>query len=72
MGDISIVATNWRLVQVGRVVLIQEGPSAGRLAAIVEVIDHKRVRTRYSEREMESQRHAFGEDEQMGRYGQRD
>lgn len=49
MGDISIVATNWRLVQVGRVVLIQEGPDAGRLAAIVEVIDHKRVRTRYRE-----------------------
>lgn len=46
MGDISIVATEWRLVQVGRVVLIQEGPDAGRLAAIVEVIDHKRVRSR--------------------------
>lgn len=46
MGDINIVATEWRTVQVGRVVLIQEGPAAGRLAAIVEIIDHKRVRSR--------------------------
>lgn len=45
MGDISIVATEWRNVQVGRVVLIQEGPEAGRLAAIVDIVDHKRVRT---------------------------
>lgn len=46
MGDISIVATEWRTVQVGRVVLVQEGKDAGRLAAIVEIIDHKRVRSR--------------------------
>lgn len=46
MGDINIVATEWRTVEVGRVVLIQEGPDAGRLAAIVEIIDHKRVRSR--------------------------
>lgn len=45
MGDISIVATEWRTVQVGRVLLIQEGSDAGRLAAIVEIIDHKRVRS---------------------------
>lgn len=49
MGDISIVDTKWRRVEVGRVVLIQEGPAAGRLAAIVEIIDHKRVRTRRRE-----------------------
>jgi len=33
-----------RLVELGRVVLINDGPSAGKLAAIVEIIDHKRVR----------------------------
>lgn len=44
MGDATISAPKWRLVEVGRVVLIQEGPSAGRLATIVEIIDHKRVR----------------------------
>ncbi|KAF7541934.1 hypothetical protein G7054_g316 [Neopestalotiopsis clavispora] len=44
MSETSIVASNWRLVEVGRIVLIQgESASAGRLAAIVEIIDHKRV-----------------------------
>lgn len=44
MGDTTIVASNWRLVEVGRVVLLQgNGPFAGRLATIVEIIDHKRV-----------------------------
>ena len=44
MGEASIVASNWRLVEVGRVVLLQgDSPYAGRLAAIVEIIDHKRV-----------------------------
>lgn len=46
MGDINITSPEWRLVQVGRVVVLQSGPEAGRLAAIVEVIDHKRVRFR--------------------------
>lgn len=46
MGDISISAPEWRLIQVGRVVILQSGPETGRLAAIVEVIDHKRVRFR--------------------------
>lgn len=32
-----------RYVQVGRVVLVEEGPSAGQLAVIVEIIDHNRV-----------------------------
>lgn len=32
-----------RYVEVGRVVLVEEGPSAGQLAVIVEVIDHNRV-----------------------------
>lgn len=44
MGDATIVASNWRLVEVGRVILLQgNGPYAGRLATIVEIIDHKRV-----------------------------
>ena len=44
MGDATIESPNWRLVEVGRVVLIQgESPYTGRLAAIVEIIDHKRV-----------------------------
>jgi ribosomal protein L14E/L6E/L27E len=32
-----------RQVQVGRVVLLTYGPDAGKLATIVEVIDHGRV-----------------------------
>jgi len=32
-----------RFVEVGRVVLINSGPSAGKIAAIVEIIDHKRA-----------------------------
>ncbi|SAM75090.1 probable RPL14B-ribosomal protein [Ustilago bromivora] len=32
-----------RYVEVGRVVLVEEGPSAGQLAVIVEVIDHNRA-----------------------------
>jgi large subunit ribosomal protein L14e len=44
MGDAEIKASSWRLVEVGRVVLIHGGPSDGKLAAIVEIIDHKRVR----------------------------
>lgn len=44
MGDADIKASQWRLVEVGRVVLIHGGPSDGKLATIVEIIDHKRVR----------------------------
>lgn len=40
----EISASNWKNVEVGRIVLLQEGPYAGRLATIVEIIDHKRVR----------------------------
>ena len=40
---INIVASQWRLVEVGRVVLFTHGQYAGRLAVIVEIIDHKRV-----------------------------
>ncbi|KAF2277652.1 60S ribosomal protein L14 [Westerdykella ornata] len=43
MGDADITTTQWRQVEVGRVVLFSTGPYQGRLAAIVEIIDHKRV-----------------------------
>jgi large subunit ribosomal protein L14e len=43
MADVQITASSWRLVEVGRVVLFSTGPYSGRLAAIVEIIDHKRV-----------------------------
>lgn len=36
-------ASSWRHVEVGRIVLIKDGPCAGRLAAIAEIIDHKRA-----------------------------
>jgi large subunit ribosomal protein L14e len=32
-----------RFVEVGRVVLINQGEFAGKLAAIVEIIDHNKV-----------------------------
>lgn len=37
--------SQWKLVEVGRVVLFMNGPHSGKLAAIVEIIDHKRVRS---------------------------
>ncbi|KAF2745894.1 60S ribosomal protein L14 [Sporormia fimetaria CBS 119925] len=43
MGDADITTSQWRLVEVGRVVLFSTGPFAGRLATVVEIIDHKRV-----------------------------
>ncbi len=43
MGDAEISASSWRLVEVGRIVLIHDGPSEGKLATIVEIIDHRRV-----------------------------
>lgn len=43
MGDATIITSSWRLVEVGRVVLVQGGVHDGKLAAIVEIIDHKRV-----------------------------
>ena len=33
-----------RLVELGRVVLLNDGPCAGKLATVVEIIDHKRAR----------------------------
>jgi large subunit ribosomal protein L14e len=44
MADIEITLASWKLVEVGRLVLIRRGPFAGKLAAIVEIVDHRRVR----------------------------
>lgn len=44
MSTESIVKTaNWRLVEVGRVVLVKNGQGAGKLAAIVEIISQRKV-----------------------------
>jgi hypothetical protein len=43
MQPVEAPSTFKRFVQVGRVVLVNEGPSKGKLAVIAEVIDHKRV-----------------------------
>ena len=43
MGDAEIKTSPWRLVEVGRVVLVHSGPQDGKLATIVEIVDHKRV-----------------------------
>lgn len=40
MAEINIEATSWRRIEVGRVLKLENGG----LAAIVEIIDHKRVR----------------------------
>jgi len=44
MADIDVKIAQWKLVEVGRVVLIRRGPFTGKLAVIVEIVDHKRVR----------------------------
>lgn len=41
--DSVVKASNWRLVEVGRVVLVNKGQYAGKLATVVEIIDQKRV-----------------------------
>lgn len=43
MGDAEVTASQWKYVEVGRVALFSAGPFAGKIAAIVEIIDHKRV-----------------------------
>lgn len=45
MADIDVKVAQWKLVEVGRVVLIRRGPYIGKLAAIVEIVDHRRVRS---------------------------
>lgn len=41
--SINIEEPQWKYVELGRVAFINQGPAAGKLAAIVEIIDHKRV-----------------------------
>ncbi|MCJ1443896.1 MAG: hypothetical protein MMC23_004396 [Stictis urceolatum] len=43
MAEITVKASAWKLVELGRVVTFLQGEFKGRLAAIVEIIDHKRV-----------------------------
>ena len=43
--SIDITDSSWKLVEVGRVVLVRRGPQEGKLATIVEIIDSKRVRS---------------------------
>ncbi|GMF70111.1 unnamed protein product [Aspergillus oryzae] len=43
MADIDIKIAQWKLVEIGRVVLIRRGPYTGKLATIVEIVDHRRV-----------------------------
>ncbi|KAK9447427.1 60S ribosomal protein eL14 [Limtongia smithiae] len=43
MSESVIKGAKWRLVEVGRIVLISKGPAAGKLATVVEIIDHKRI-----------------------------
>lgn len=43
MGDAEVTANNWKLVEVGRVAIFRKGQYNGKLAAIVQIIDHKRV-----------------------------
>lgn len=44
MSSESVVKTaNWRLVEVGRVVLVKNGQGAGKLATIVEIISQRKV-----------------------------
>lgn len=43
MADIDVKVASWKLVEVGRLVLIRSGPFEGKLAAIVEIVDHRRV-----------------------------
>lgn len=39
----TVQTPNWRQVELGRVVLFNKGTYAGKLATIVEIIDHKHV-----------------------------
>ena len=44
-GTAQVEASTWREVEVGRVVIFARGPKQGQIAAIVEIVDHKRVRS---------------------------
>lgn len=42
-AQVSVKEVSWPLVEVGRVVFIDEGSEKGKLATIVEIITHRRV-----------------------------
>jgi large subunit ribosomal protein L14e len=43
MSSVDIKAAGWKLVEVGRVVTLRSGPSEGKLATVVEIIDPGRI-----------------------------
>ena len=45
MSSVDIKPAGWKLVEVGRVVTLRQGPFEGKLATIVEIIDPGRVRS---------------------------
>lgn len=58
MSEIDITLAQWKLVEVGRLVLIRRGPYTGKLAAVVEIVDHRRVRYLSTKSENAGKRHA--------------
>ncbi|KAI9652894.1 MAG: hypothetical protein M1831_006323 [Alyxoria varia] len=42
-GEATIISSQWREVELGRVVLFNRGEFSGKLATIVEIVDHKRA-----------------------------
>lgn len=66
-ANIDIKTTSWKLVEVGRVVLIRSGPYTGKLATIVEIIDHKRVCRSHSNGLREYEEDCIGVDRLMTR-----
>jgi large subunit ribosomal protein L14e len=43
MSNVDIKQAGWKLIEVGRVVTLRQGPYEGKLATIVEIIDPGRV-----------------------------
>ncbi|KAF3901606.1 hypothetical protein ABW21_db0204571 [Orbilia brochopaga] len=43
MSQTEVVSSQWPQVETGRVVLINSGKDEGKLAAVVQIIDHKRI-----------------------------
>ncbi|VVT55345.1 60S ribosomal protein eL14 [Magnusiomyces paraingens] len=41
--SITIEEPQWKYVELGRVIFIAQGPAAGKIATIVEIVDQKRV-----------------------------
>jgi len=43
MSESQVISSVWPQVETGRVILINSGKDEGKLAAVVQIIDHKRV-----------------------------